>query len=178
MRALIERIYREVANADVPAEFGLVAFRVVLEHQLRGSTAPADSVGASGRADLGWVAQATAKLRLENSLLESVFDIDASEPQLIVSRSRIPGNRAAATRSIALLVAAVRQAGGVDAGWTAISIVRDVCRDYGVLDQANFAAHIGAMDGIALRGSGAAREIKVTMPGLEAAARQIEAFAR
>jgi hypothetical protein len=106
-----------------------------------------------------------------------VFDVEDEDLRVIVAPSRLPTKKSAATKVLAVLVAAGRQAGGFDDGWTSSAKIRDVCRDYGKLDGPNFATALGAMKHeFAFRGKGSHREVKVTRPGFVQAHRFVSEF--
>jgi hypothetical protein len=74
-------------------------------------------------------------------------------------------------KAIALLVAAGRQAAGMEE-WTQATAIREVCRNFGVLDVANFATEVASLGDVFLvRGKGQSREFKVTRHGYEEAGR-------
>lgn len=116
---------------------------------------------------LGRIAQA---LQVEREALDMVYAVEDGEPTLVVSAKKIASNKSAAARQLAQLVAAARQAAGIEE-WTSATTIRAVVSDYGRLDSNNFASSIQAMDNIAvLKGKGLQREIKITRPGLESTA--------
>ncbi len=105
--------------------------------------------------------------------LERVYDLSGAEVGLVVSRSKLPTQKARATKTVALLFAAGRQ-GASDEEWTPVEAIRDQCRQYGVLDAPNFASAISAAgDSFVLRGRGSQREAKVTRGGFEEAGRLV-----
>lgn len=181
MSEILRRAYEETLAAKLPPELEPAGFAALASHFLAAS-----SPGKSGiQAQFGpatsvhdWPSRAAARMNLSVETLDSVFDTAETEPRLIVSFGRLPQGRAAATRTVALILAAARQGGEVDDGWTSTAILREACRDFGVLDQANFASHVTALDGAAFRGTGARREVKVTARGFELASQQIGAMAR
>ena len=108
-----------------------------------------------------------AVLKLDRDILELVYDVQDGEPQLVLTSKKLVSNKAQAARQLAQLVAAARQAAGLEE-WTSVAPIRRVVSDYGRLDTNNFAAAIQQMDKVAvLRGKGMAREVKITKPGME-----------
>lgn len=182
IREAAKRVYEETRIPELPEEYELVAFQIGLTHLLNASgqqeTSAADASGTTQRGEVssreGWPTRAAQRLRIDPELLAGVFDADDAEPRIILPRSKLPSRKAPAMRLLALLLAGVRQAGGIDEGWTPTAVLREASRDFGVLDQANFASEVAAMDGIALRGTGARRELKITAGGFEALTRTLE----
>ncbi|MEU0499121.1 hypothetical protein [Mycobacterium sp. NPDC006124] len=109
-----------------------------------------------------------AALKVDRDLIDLVYTLQDGEPHIVVSPKRIATNKAQATRHLAQLVAASRQAAGLEE-WTSVTSIRKVVTDYGRLDSGNFASYLQNLDGVALlRGKGQQREIKITKPGYEA----------
>lgn len=111
------------------------------------------------------------KLGLDPELVNEIYYLDnESSLGLAVAASRFAAAKSSATQQIALLVAAGRQAGGWDE-WTPASRIRDVAREYGRFDPANFATTVKRMgDVFSFRGRGRETEVRVTRPGFEHAA--------
>jgi hypothetical protein len=116
------------------------------------------------------VAQLSERLRVTGHEASEIFEVDDGEVQLIFAPSRLPRQKAAAMRIVALLTAAARQATGIDEGWTPVEVIRERCREYGVLDSANFASEISHMaDVFGFKGSGRNRQVRVNLRGFELA---------
>jgi hypothetical protein len=122
---------------------------------------------------IGSIALAMA---IEGELLDLVYDVRDREPHIVISAKRLSDNKSLATRQLAQLLAAGRQAAGVEE-WTSVNTIRGVVQDYGRLDSNNFASSIQQMDKVCLtRGKGVSREIKVTRPGIESTAELIRSL--
>lgn len=114
-------------------------------------------------------------LKIPRDVVELVYDSKDGQLGVVLSPRRLASDKANATRQIAQIVAAGRQAAGIEE-WTPMAAVRAVVSDYGRLDSGNFAAHVqgGGLDHAFLfRGKGLGREVKVTRGGMEAAAELI-----
>jgi hypothetical protein len=176
----LNEAYAIVRASGIPESLWPAAFAHVLA--TRGTVEPAHRDEASGPTTLqdegDWLGRLAKRLRLEQDTLVDVFDLEDGEPRLIVPPSRLPRQRARAMRVVALLVASARQGAGIDDGWTATAVLRDACKEMGVFDQANFAAEITAVEGLAFKGSGVSRHVKVTARGFEQAAAEIEQLSR
>jgi hypothetical protein len=120
----------------------------------------------------GMVGRIAAALKVERDVADMVYDDKNGELGYVISARRLASDKANATRQLAQVIAAGRQAAGLEE-WTPVSVVREIVNDYGKLDAANFASYIGALDknnAVLLRGKGASRELKVTRSGFESVA--------
>ena len=142
------------------------AFRLILEALLRNgepSAPPASTHESAGTTsaqnddalDTGYATSDQRAYAIADYLNISyddaldLYDVDSAEPVLHVRSSRLSDGRAAATREIALLVAAGRAALGLDTG---SQHVRDAVEEHRKLDPANFGSTLNKMDQISLRG--------------------------
>lgn len=165
---------KAVEAAGVPEDLRVAAFEKAFE-AVMGVTAtvapkaetPTPQASDGEGPSLGGIA---TRLGLEEELVQEVFYLDGEALGLALAASRLNKSKAPATQQIALLVAAGRQAGGWEE-WTPIERIRDVVREYGRFDQANFASTVRRMGGVfSFRGKGRGVEVRVTRPGFERAA--------
>jgi hypothetical protein len=184
-RTNVERILTDareaVAAAEVPEELRPLAFEKAVD-LLAGSTpaAPAQPAeagvevnGDGGRTDQR-LAKIAQRLGVEPSKLAYIFDPDTDDVALIVQRSKLASSKAKATREVALLYSAARQAAGYDETHTSIASIKTRVEDMGVLDENNFASHVKNTDGLSQRGqTPSTREYKVTQHGFEEAGKII-----
>jgi hypothetical protein len=163
-----------VLQARLSAAGGAISV-LPIDKTTSSSTTPTVAQPPAHQSDiLGRISQT---LKLDRHVLELVYDVRDGEPQLVVSPKRLAQNKAEASRQLATLLAAARQAAGLDE-WTTTALIRNVVSDYGKMDSANFAANLQQMDKVALiRGKGQQREIKMTRSGMEEAAALITLFA-
>jgi hypothetical protein len=113
------------------------------------------------------------RLGVEAEAAEYVYDTSGSDLTLVLARSRLPAEKRRATRIVALLYAAGRQA-AYDEEWTRMDHIREQCRLFGVLDPPNFAAALAATaDALLTRGKGSERAVRLTRAGFEEAGRLI-----
>lgn len=166
LKALLEARLGNLASPGPP--------RKMEDHQSSGP--PAYEPGQQIReADV--IDRISTVLNVDRELLELIYDVRDGEPHLVISARKIPENKASATRQLGQLVAAARQAAGLE-DWTSTGVIRAVVQDYGRLDSSNFATNIQQMDGVGVvRGKGQQREIKITKPGLENTAELIKNLA-
>lgn len=119
-----------------------------------------------------------SRLGVDIGLVEEVYVEGDSGPEVVVATARLEKNRAGATKQLALLLAAARQATGADDDWTSSEQIRETVQLYGKFDSNNFAATIAAMDDVfTLRGRGRDRTVRVSRRGWEQAAELVTALA-
>lgn len=176
---LLREAVRAVEEAGVPDDLRAAAFEHAFNAMLGADAGcggqphvaePDASAGPSGEPSLQTMAK---RLGLDPEMVRDVYYVDGDELGLSLAPSRFDPRKAAATKQIALLVAAGRQAGGWEE-WTPVRIIRETVRDYGRFDQANFATTIKNIGhAFNLRGRAQQVEVRVTRPGLEQAAQLI-----
>jgi len=107
------------------------------------------------------------RLDIEPSPLTDLYAVTEDGMLAVqVPTTSLPDQKAAATKELALLVCAGRQAAGEEA--TAAATIREVCNQYGKLDAANFAATLREADRLLII-SGATRQrtYRLRNPGWE-----------
>jgi hypothetical protein len=120
------------------------------------------------------------RLQVDVDVVRDVFHYDDERGlKIVISPKKLEPSRAGGTKQLALLVAAGRQAAGLDEDdWTDIGEVRQVAQDYKKFDSANFAKHISGMkDEFNVTGPAQKRLIKVTRPGWDKARELVERLA-
>ncbi len=187
---LVEAL-RAVEEAKVPPELREIAFAKAID--LAAGTeqaAPRSAVrpqqedsgrpGGSGALSGSVLQRIATKLRLEEAVVGHVYNVDGEgRLELVISQGRLPAAASAATKEIGLLMAAGRQASGVDAEWTATEEIRKVCEHFKRFDGPNFASTIKSMDDVFLmRGTPRKREVKMTVPAWEAATALVKRLAQ
>ena len=173
-----------VDAADLPADLRVAAFERALTTLLGGASASgsADPTGDGASEVSEEVAPAAkkvaARLRVDERQVTRVLDFDEDGVHILVPRSSLPKPKSEAIQQIALLVAAGRQASGIDPeGWTHQGHVREATEALGVDDHSNFAAHMKKLAGVRSRGSGKTGELKMNAVGFEAAGNLIRRLA-
>lgn len=180
-----------VKAADVPPELQSTALEKAIDLIVEGGSAPATKppVGAGAKQRQGHVAGDTSlgdesvlgkiaeRLKLERVVVEEVFHHDGDDLQIVLGTAKFDKTKRAGTIQLALLLAAGRQASGLEE-WTSVKDIREFAKDFGRFDQANFAYTITKMDDVFMyTGSSAAdRKVKVSRQGYERAAALIMAL--
>jgi hypothetical protein len=180
---------KEVDEANVPQELRAVAFgkAVDLVAANAGGTAEQSQqrrrdLGGSGHPATGDSApdRIANRLQLDVAVVQDVFHYDDDRGlQIVINAKKLEASRSGGTKQLALLVAAGRQAAGLDEDdWTDVNEIRQVCQDYKKFDSGNFAKHIAGMKHeFNVRGSAQKRMIKVARPGWDAARELVERLA-
>ena len=111
-----------------------------------------------------------AKFHVDVQTVERFFEVDDDGVHLLIPTRSLSSKKQQATQEVAYLVAAGRQAIGLEefTGWKTI---RDTCENRGVPDSSNFGLAMGKLDGDGLRikGKGGCRELKINAAGYEKA---------
>jgi hypothetical protein len=109
-------------------------------------------------------------LEIDSETADAAFHLDdEGQVQLGVPARRLSARKSQATKQIALLLAAGRQAIVPDER-TLVGVIRDAVTTYGKRDEANFAGTISEMDDVFnITGSGQQRRVKVNRTGFEEA---------
>lgn len=118
-----------------------------------------------------------AKLKVPVEDVSEVFHLEGEDIALSLATSQLPEENKQAVEQIALLVTAVRQAGGWDAEWTPVSVIRPVAENYGKADT-NFSTYVKEMDDeFSFTGGGRTRRVKLRRRGLESAGELVKQLA-
>jgi hypothetical protein len=163
-----------VNAAEIPDDLRAVAFwRAYVELAEEAATpSPDHPPGPSGDKVVNdtLLGQISRSLSLDYDVVTAIFEQTDDGIQLIVPKGSLPNasSKAASMRDIALLLAAGRQAAGLE-DYTALSIIRDECSELGVLDASNFSVEISRL-GMRARGGRNSREVRASRHQLEQAA--------
>lgn len=172
-----------VSAADVPDDLKEAAFskavdvimaRRTAETPVRMETAtatpaaaPAVARTAPAAGDL--VGTIAARLRLDREVVGEVFDETDGRIDVIVPPRKLAAGKSPATKQLALLIAAARQAAEIEE-WTDADEIRRFVEDFKRYDQANFASSLKEMDDIfRLKQSGRKITLKLSRPGWDRA---------
>jgi hypothetical protein len=188
VREVLVRALKEVDEADIPSELRAVAFGKAVDLLSTGAQDATRQLPPPRRDPLGNgqpaaesspLERIATRLKLDTEVVQDVFDHDDDGLRVVVSPKKLEKQDARATKQLALLVAAGRQAAGLDEDdWTNVSEIRQVAEDYRKLDPSNFAKHIAQLqDEFSVRGSGQKRALRVTRPGWDAARELVERLA-
>jgi hypothetical protein len=180
-----------VKAADIPPELQSTALEKAIDLIAEGGGAPATKppVGNGSKQHRGHAASDASlgdesvlgkiaeRLKLERVVVEEVFHHDGDDLEIVLGTAKFDQSKRAGTIQIALLLAAGRQAGGLEE-WTSVKDIRELAKDFGRFDQANFANTITKMDNVFMyTGSSTAdRKVKVSRQGYERAVALITAL--
>jgi hypothetical protein len=182
VKEILVSAHAAVEEAGLPAELQEVAFAKAVDlfaseagispadkKPAKKPTTPAGSAGAEGSTER--LEQIASALSIEQAEVEEASHIDAEdELKLSFNAPRLANGSSAATKQVALLLAAGRQEGGWDT-WTETKLIRSTCDELRVLSSGNFANTIADMgDVFSFSGSGRDRKVKIKRKGLQDAA--------
>jgi hypothetical protein len=170
-----------IAAAKVPAKLQEIAFAKSIDHLLGTPTHGVQTPGrqaagtghqttSKGAAQGGGLGKIAAKLKVSDEFIERVYAVEGEAVHLGVARKSLADSRKAATQEVAYLIAAGRQAAGIEDS-TLASVIRDICEEVGVLDGNNYAAAIAELQGLGflIKGSGKGRQLKINGVGYDKA---------
>jgi hypothetical protein len=160
-----------VAAAQIPDDLRAVALGKavdLLAGESRGAAPKRESGSAEGTDDL--LERIATKLGLEVELVEETFEVQDDQVQLTIPRAKLDSTKTGGAKQIAVLVAAARQAAGVE-DKTSVDVIRLVADEYGKYDSANFSTSLHEQgDYYNITGPTRARELKVKRAGFDEAA--------
>lgn len=169
----------DVEKSGVPDDLRAAAFGAAIAMRTAAATPDAGTLAggesaAQNRDPGDWRALVSTAFDVSSDDIDEAFDLVDGRMHLTIPPSRLPHQKAAAMKDVALLVSAARQAAGIDGdGWTSVGVIRDECRDIGVLDVSNFAAEIQLRDVMTPRGNGRSRVLRVNRRGYEQAGNRL-----
>jgi hypothetical protein len=182
IRELLASAQREVDEAAVADDLRAVAFGKALDWLAEDAGGPKTRKpetrhrrrdGREGEVESP-LERIADKLSVDLSRVQDVYFEDGEKLGIGVSTGKLKSGKKGGTEQLAVLVAAGRQAGGYDDGWTHSREIRDVCTHFGKFDVGNFGKTLSGMgDYFQIKGKGQQREVKVKVPGYEEAARLI-----
>lgn len=153
--AMISEIFKQAAavveKAELSAELRPVAFTKAVEMLTASGSDAVKSLPSGGPPPLpdGDVLQRiAAKFQVDRDLVDETYELDAEGSlTLSIAKSRLELGKAGATKQIVALIAAGRQAAGIETT-TSNGIVRAEVEGYGKYDSPNFAATVKELDDI------------------------------
>jgi hypothetical protein len=108
-----------------------------------------------------------AKLKVDVDVARDVYHEQDGEIHVTVPPAKLEPGKKGATKQLALLLAAGRQAAGLE-DFTSVDKVREVAIEYNKYDAPNFARAIGELsDYLNFLGGSKNRSIKISRPGWE-----------
>lgn len=176
--AVLRDALQAMKDADVPQHLEAAALPAVID-LIRRQQAPSTSTAfvpyqppaedrVAPRGNL--LDRLATRLSLPLDVIEGVYTSDGSIVEISVHPNRLPRSRSTGTKALALLVTAMRQAGG-DEEFSAVDEIRRVAQEYDRYDGPNFASAINEMRGTFLvKGTARQRQLKLTRPGWQQAA--------
>lgn len=182
VRDILQQAAELVAGAAVPSELRAVAFGKAVD-LLTGT--PGEGNRGRGQQGLGGsglgsaensddlIQKIATKLDLDRELVDETFEVVDGDIRMTIARTKLESSRTGGTKQIAVLLAAARQAAGLEEK-TRADIIRAVADEYGKYDSANFSTTLHELgDYFGFSGTSRARELKVKRAGYDEAAASI-----
>lgn len=136
-----------------------------------------DAKIAEGKTNAGLLDRVADRLRLDRATVADVFDDSDGTIDVIVAPRKLDPAKARATKQLALLVVAARQAAELEE-WTDVDEIRRLAEDFKKYDSANFASAIKEMqDDFRFKQVGRRITVKLGRPGWERAAEMVRRLA-
>ena len=183
VKDILRAAHEAVDAADVPDELRAAAFSKavdLLSADLRSgaNTSSGASPGTPGVQKIekptSLMDRIASKLGLDVETVREVYREVDGDVRLIAPSSKLTRGKSAATKQVALLVAAARQAAEIEE-FTSADIIRAIADDYRTLDSPNFAAALREMSTtFRFDGTSRNRMLKVSRPGWEEARRLVQ----
>jgi hypothetical protein len=182
---ILKQAAAAVDKADLPSELHTPAFEKAVDllgglggqgfdsgaDQKDGVTPPRERNDKDSDISNGISLEAIAT-KTEASIedVEEAYGLDSGELRIIIPGSKLAKTDAGGSKQLAILVVAGRAATGLDPEWTASEEIREVCRDFGVFNSANFSSTIKALsDEFRFTGTKQGLKVRMTRKGWEAA---------
>ena len=129
------------------------------------------------KAQGGLLDRVADRLHVDRAVVADVFDDSDGAIDVIVAPRKLDATKARATKQLALLVAAARQAADLEE-WTDVDEIRRLAEDYKKYDSANFASAIKEMqDDFRFKQVGRKITVKLGRPGWDRAAELVNKLA-
>lgn len=170
---IVQRItmaLKAVEEAQVPSDLRAIAFAHALENSGDPSKpAPAPARPNSPEDEAGLLDSISRRVGADQHVVSRLFEERDGEVHLTVGKAQLPNgeSKAASMRDVALLVAAGRQAAGLEE-FTPTSLIRRECDELGVLDSSNFSVEVARL-GLRTRGGPKSKEVHANRHQMEAA---------
>lgn len=163
-----------VDSANIPSDLRGTAFAKAVDLLIGKDTPrirrpsselPAHHAGSS----TSWMQEVAGAIDRDPEELEQLFFAEDDEMPLVgINPTRLGSSAAERTRNVALLLAGVRQVGGIEHATTS-ELIRKECDRLGVFDTGNFGKTIsGLKDWFNITGSGRSKVLRIKPGGRDA----------
>jgi hypothetical protein len=190
---VLKKAWAAVNDAGLPVEVQAVAFREAVRllapessapgiaRTHRGETRGVGGSASAGRPDVGSAngemvpsasedevyERVVTQTGVDRHRLEQVVHLDGDALKVSIPGIKLGKNNAEKTRALAQILTIVRGF-GLDEQDTSVEVVRTEAARLKCYDSANFAAHLGKLNGYVITGSGANRRIRAKAAGIQA----------
>lgn len=173
-KQLAQTAYDAVADLKGDEQFKIEGYKIILAALVggtigltQGAEQEAKKVsGASHVGDTSWQGKVAAKLDLTVEQVSTIYHLDGENLKIIIDHKRMPKSASQSTQHVAALLAAGRQALGLDENnATAYDLIRLACKDYGCFNAKNFTSYVKLLGSkFIYTGTGANQALQLTYP--------------
>jgi hypothetical protein len=186
---VLKKAWAAVEEADLPSDIHEAAFREAVRMLLpvapasaaqpRGATVSGPSSGsgsvalkADGENRINVTEdeiydRVAAQTDARREVLEQIVHLDGDALRVSIPGLRLGRNNAERARTVAQILTIARGF-GLEESDTSLELIRDECDRLRVYDQANFSAHMKALSGYIVTGTGSNRRLRAKGPGIQA----------
>lgn len=182
--ALAQEAYTAIKDLEAADEYKLAGYKVILSSLIgspvRAQTNPAQAADpASGsrpkRAtahDSGdWTGKIADALGMTSDEIAEIYYYDGENLKLLVGRKQLPSSASSGTQHVAALIAAGRQAMGLDENGTEFELIKPALKTHNVFNLKNWTTYIKQLGSkFIYDGTGKQQTIKLTNKAYDAVA--------
>lgn len=188
---LLKKAWTAVENAGLPTEIQPIAFREAIRILSPATRGPAstqtgarssggaaggnhsgsgETPGSNGRVGVSEdeiYDRVVSHTGVDRDKLERLVHLDDDGPRVSLAGLKLGKNTSERARAVAQILTVARGF-GLDENETSLEVIRTECDRLKVYDSANFSAHMKALSGFVINGSGQNRRIRAKGPGIAA----------
>jgi len=175
-----------VEQANLPDDLRVIAFSKAIDivsgtqaiaQNMSNGTAVKRTSDRNQDSENSALSRIARKLKIEEDVVREVFNEHDGEIEIIVPSAKFETGKKPATKQLALLVAASRQAAELEE-FTSVDVIREVAEEFRRYDQPNFARTLAEMENdFRFRGNMRNREVGLSRPGWESATKLVSSLA-
>lgn len=180
---LVTDAYSAVKDLDADDTFKLEGFKIVLTSLVGGNRIPIMPVNKNGTkpgsksVDTGnldasdWAGKIANMLDLSIEQINELYYLDGDTLKLLINRKQLPSSASASTQHIAALLAAGRQAAGLDTEATDFEVIKEALVAHNVFNAKNWTSYIKSLGSkFICSGTGKQQSVKLTNKAYDEAA--------
>lgn len=180
---LVTSAYGAVKDLNADEAYKLAGFKIVLTSLVggnrvvevpasQGGTKPGNMRTNTVNADASdWAGKIAGMLEIEVDQVNELYYLDGETLKLLINRKQLPDSASASTQHIAALLAAGRQAAGLDVEATDFEIIKEALVAHNVFNAKNWTGYIKSLGSkFICAGKGKQQSIRLTNKAYDEAA--------